>query len=483
MTYLRRDLWPQSPAFSPYTRGFGLHSPEVQPWVRALRSFFLTSLSLALLAGCAQTTPGGGSPVIEVSASQVHGDITAWSWNIAAKSLQDLTPAFEQHDPGVHVTVDMTGARMTTRLMLSLAAGVGAPDVSQLQCQDAPHYSATGRLADLTPVAAKYRTMFPASLWDSCTLNGKVYAIPWDMGPCAIFYKRGLFKRYGIDPDSIQTWNDYIQAGKTILQKSGGRTKMLPLGSDDMMAFFEMLLQQTGGQVFDDQGRVAIGSPQARQALGLIKQLRQAGICSNVAAYGQEWMAGFNDESIATYPGAVWLGGIIKDAVGDFAGKKADWGVFRLPAVAPGGSRVANLGGSVLVIPAECPHKAAAWAFIEYALCSQEGQLAQYQSNHLFPAFLPALQTPTVTAADPFFGGQAVGRLFATDVTHLPHLNRTAYWAEAVGYVGQDLSHWAALGMPDQDVMGMLQQKLHRRLSLPIAPAATVASREIGGRP
>ena len=301
----------------------------------ALLLVFLASL--ILLSGCApKTSVGGGSPLVSLPAGQANGSLTVWSWSIAAKSLQDLTPAFEKQDPHAKVEVDMTGARMTTRLMLSLAAGVGAPDVSQLQCQDAPHYSVTGRLTDLTPVAGRYKALFPASLWDNCTLKGRVYAIPWDIGPCAIFYKRGLFRRYGIDPTSIQTWDDYIQAGQVILHKSGGRTKMLPLGSNDMMGMFEILLQQTGGQVFDDQGRVAVGSPSAKQAVALLGRLRRAGICSDVPAYGQEWMAGFNDEIIATYPGAVWLGGIIKDSAGDYAGKSAEWGVFRLPAVTPG---------------------------------------------------------------------------------------------------------------------------------------------------
>ena len=84
--------------------------------------------------------------------------ITVWSWNIAAKSLQHLAPDFERKHPAVKVNVDMTGARMQTRLMLSLAAGVGAPDVSQFELTDAPRYIATGRLTDLTPVAAKYKT-------------------------------------------------------------------------------------------------------------------------------------------------------------------------------------------------------------------------------------------------------------------------------------------------------------------------------------
>ncbi len=408
--------------------------------------------------------------VSDLGAPHPEGKISVWSWNIAAKSLQHLAPRFERIQPAVKVDIDMTGARMQTRLMLSLAAGVGAPDVSQFELTDAPRYIATGRLTDLTEVAAKYKSMFPASLWDSCTMNGHVYAIPWDIGPCGVFYKRDLFLRYGIDAAKIETWDDYIEAGKTIFQRSGGRTKMLALGSNSLRPMFEMLIQQNGGQVFDDQGRIAINSPQTRQALATIQKLRAAGICSDTALWSQEFLAGLNDESIATYPIAVWFAGTIKDTVKDFAGKKADWGVFRLPALAPGGLHVANLGGSVLVIPAQCRNKAAAWAFVEYALCTNTGQLEQYRSMSLFPAYLPALETSALDEPDPFFGGQNTGRLFATDVTRISRLNRTAAWGEAIRYLDQELSLWSAGGMKSDGFFTNLEQKMHKRLDRPIAP-------------
>lgn len=440
--------------------------------LRKLVSLFAVC-GAALLAGCSMAGNGGlaSLPVTEAPSQDVHGDITVWSWNIAAKALQDLSPAFEKRDPGARVNVDMTGANMQTRFMLSLAAGVGAPDVSQLQLTDAPHYIATGKLADLTPVAAKYRTMFPPSRWADCTMNGRVYAIPWDLGPCAVYYKKDLFAKYGIDPSKIDTWDDYIAAGKTILQKSGGKTKMLPLGSGSMSEIFELLLQQTQGQIFDDQGRVAINSPQAQAAVDVIRKMRQAGICSDVPPYQQEWMAGFTQDSIASYPGAVWLGGIIKDAEKDYPGKKPEWGVFRLPAVTHGGLHVANLGGSVLVIPASCPNKAAAWAFVEYALCTNEGQLAQYEKESLYPSFLPALNDPVMDQPDPFFGNQPVGRFFATDVDKIWHLNRTPNWAEASGYVQQDLSQWVASGMPNDNLLATMAEKLHERLDVPLSGA------------
>lgn len=416
-----------------------------------------------------QTAPVTNT-VTSAPGSAPKGDVTVWSWNIAAKSLQQLVPAFEKRQPGVRVNVDMTGARMTTRLMLSLASGVGAPDVSQFELSDAPRYIATGKLADLSPVAMKYRAQFPAYLWDNCTMDGKVYAIPWDMGPCAVFYKRSIFEKYGVDPDRIETWDDYIQAGKTVLRRSSGRTKMLPLGANALNWMFQMLIQQTGGQVFDAQGRIAINSPQSRKALDIMRRLRTSGICSDVPVFSQEYLASINAETIASYPAAVWMAGTMKDTAKDYGKGDITWGVFRLPAVERGGKRVANVGGSVLVIPAQCPNKPAAWAFIEYALCTREGQLAQYRNFSLFPGYLPALQHPGVDDPDPFFGGQPAGKVFATDVTSISRLNMTPNWASATGYLDQDLSHWAATSMHNDGFFESVESKLQRRLGVPLAP-------------
>jgi lactose/L-arabinose transport system substrate-binding protein len=443
-----------------------------------MRTLLISIVAVGLAAGLLlwlSSPPAKGptapSPVKPVAdASQVKGRVNVWAWNIAAKALNKIAPDFEKTNPNIDVSVDMTGARMQSRLLLSLASGVGAPDVSQFELNDAPRYIATGRLADLTPVAAKYKDRFPANLWKNCVKDGKVYAIPWDMGPCAVYYKRGLFLKYGIDPERIETWDDYIQAGKTILQKSGGRTKMLPLGANSLRIFYEIMIQQNGGQVFDDQDRIAINSPQSQEVLGIIKRIREAGIYSEVAIWSQEFMAGFNSDTIASYPMAVWFAGTIKDTVKDFAGEKQVWGVFRLPAIKPGGTRYSNYGGSVLVIPAQCKNKEAAWQFVEYALCTVEGQVAQYKSMSLYPAYLPALDHPTFDEPDPFFGGQRVGRFFSEGVTQIQALNRTPVWTETNRYLDQALSQWAATGMPTEGFFATLEQKLHRRLGMEISP-------------
>jgi lactose/L-arabinose transport system substrate-binding protein len=423
-------------------------------------------------SGCSKTPPVDQSLTVpNKPPQQLQGDVVVWSHDTSAKSLTAILPAFNKRYPHVKVHVIMTGARLKTRFMLALAAGVGAPDVMDMSDYDAPRYIATERLTDLTTVAAKYQQDFPASVWTPCTSHGHVYGVPWDTSPCAVYYKRGLFEKYGIDADKIDTWDDYIRAGQQIVARSHGQTKMLPLGLNDLEPMFELLVQEGHGQYFDSQGRIAINSLACRRALDILRRLRLTRICSDVPAFSQDWMAGFNDESIASYPGAVWMAGSIKDTVGAYAGKKPDWRIFRLPAIEPGGLRVADAFGSCMVIPTQCRNKDAAWAFIQYALCTVGSQSAHYKNFSIFPAYLPALKTAAVQSPDLFFGGQQAGQLFSTDLTRIPVLRQPASWVETIGYVSQALSHWAASGMPnDDEFFSQLENTLHVRLHVDISP-------------
>jgi lactose/L-arabinose transport system substrate-binding protein len=431
------------------------------------------AIGLFLIFGCShereRATGSALLPAVGRRSAPVSGNLEIWSWNIAAESLKHLIPEFERQNPGIHVNVNMNGARMQSRLLLALSAGVGAPDISQLQLVDAPRYTYTGALTDLTSAAARYKELFPSPQWNNCIYNGKIYAIPWDIGPCALFYKRDIFRKYDVDAGKIETWDDFIAAGKQILARSHGRTKMMCMGQNLLSTVFELLIQQNGGQVFDSEGRVAINSPQCAQALEVMHRIVQAGIHSNIAAWTHEFMASVNGESVATFPYAVWFAGTIKDTAKDYAGNK-EWGVFPLPALEKGGSRVSNLGGSVLVIPAQCRNKAAAWEFIKFALCTVEGQIEQYRYRSLFPAYLPALKSTVFDEPDPFFGGQHASRLFATDIEKIHTLNRTRNWAEALRYLDQALSAAAANGFPTKGLLGGLEQKLHNRLGVEISP-------------
>lgn len=391
-------------------------------------------------------------------------------WNIAAASLEAALPTFHDRHPDIRVRVNMSGAQLQARFMLSLAAGVGAPDVSQLQAAEVVRYGITGRLADLTPLAEIYRDAFPESAWKDVTVDGKVYGIPWDLGPCAVFYKRPLFAKYGIEPDDIETWDDYIAAGTRMLEQSGGATRMLIHPTSYQEVMFEILLHQGGGQIFDEDGRVAINSPITLRVLNIMKQFVDRGISANTAYWSQPFYASFTKDSVATYPMGAWFAGLVRDYA---PGMSGDWGVFPLPALEPGGLRTSSFGGSALVVPEQTSHLDDAKAFIEFMLCEEHTQLLQFQNFDLFPALTTVHADPFFDEPVDFFAGQAVRRLFATDIDKIPPLNRTRDWPETLVYLRQALGTWAASGLHDPAAFLVdLERGLARRLNREIAPAA-----------
>jgi len=408
--------------------------------------------------------------------NSLKGEVNIWAWNIAAGSLQKLLPEFNAKYPNIKVNISKTGWQVQSRLLLSLSAGVGAPDATQLLVTETQRYTSTGRLMDLTSLAGKYEKDFVPSYWQNCLYEGKLYAMPWDFGPCGIFYKRHIFTKYNIDPNKIETWDDYIEAGKTIFEKSNGKTKMFHLPTGMLYEMFLIVLQQNGGQVFDEQGRVAVNSAISLKVVHLLKKMLDAGITVNDPLYTHAHYASLRSDTVATYPMGAWWGGTTKDYVPETAG---DWGVFRLPAMEKGGLRASSSGGSVIIIPDQCQNKEAVWAFVKFALCNTKSHIEHYRNFDLFPAWLPAYQDSFFDEPDPFFANQKVRRLFAQDIDKIPTLYRTKDWPEAQAYLAQSLTGWASRGMANPEKMlAELEKKMCRRLNREISPSSLNFARE-----
>ena len=70
-----------------------------------------------------------------------------------------------------------------------------------------------------------------------------------------------------------------------------------------------------------------------------------------------------------------------------------------MPSMAADGAHAANLGGSSLAIPATSDNKEAAWAYVNYALGTNEGQVTMLREYGLVPSLLSALDDPFVAGA------------------------------------------------------------------------------------
>lgn len=91
------------------------------------------------------------------------------------------------------------------------------------------------------------------------------------------------------------------------------------------------------------------------------------------------------------------------------------------------------LGGTGLVIPANSPNKEAAWKFIEFAIRT-DNMINLYKVSGAAPATTPALQSPEVDVADPFFGGEKPLGVFLETLKTAKHFPYVRQWADIDGF-------------------------------------------------
>ena len=88
--------------------------------------------------------------------------------------------------------------------------------------------------------------------------------------------------------------------------------------------------------------------------------------------------------------------------------QSGNWGVYLMPAMAADGQHAANIGGSSLAITAASQNKEAAWAYVNYALGTNDGQVTMLREYGLVPSLLSALDDPFVKEPLGFWGDQQV---------------------------------------------------------------------------
>jgi lactose/L-arabinose transport system substrate-binding protein len=381
----------------------------------------------AMLAGAAFGIAGANAAP--------SGEITVWSWNIAAEALDMLVPDFNKQYPDVKVTVvNMGHGDVRDKALAGCAAGgTDLPDVITVENDEAEVYWA--RFPDCfvnlkTMGVDKLKDAFPAFKWTALSAGDAIYSLPWDSGPTVLFYRRDLFEKGGIDPASLVTWDDFIAAGKKLLAATNGEVKMATIDTAGDDGWFRTLANQQNCSYFSNDGEsVTINQPGCVKALERIKEMLDAGILAVGDWGGQLQNIKANTVAAALFGG--WYEGSIRSNNPEQEGL---WGVTLMPAEA-GGTRAANWGGSSLAITEASKNKEAAWAYIDYALATVPGQVSMLKNRGLVPSLLAALDDPYVKSPQPYWGNQAIWVDVLGTMDKINPYRGTQFYAEVRGTI------------------------------------------------
>ncbi len=358
--------------------------------------------------------------------------LTVWVWDINKPALEATVESFQEMHPGVEVVVeDLGNQNVYDRGLAGCAAGgFDLPDVYLVENNEAQVFWATfpDCFTDLRELGGEELIdLFPGFKWAELTAGDAMYAVPFDSGPTAVFYRRDLYEDAGIDVDAIETWADFIAAGQQMNEATDGAVKMgtVAKGADD--EWFRMLANQAGCFYFDNEAtEVTVAQPGCVTALDTLNQLYEADVLA-VGGWVEQIQLIQNDAVASSLFGS-WYSGTIAAEAPDQAGQ---WGIYLTPALEAGGVRASNLGGSALAIPASSDNKELAYDFVVNALADIDNQIMILRDYGLTPSLLPVLEDPFLEEGVDFFGGQPVwGEILGT-LGSVPAVAGSQYFQEA----------------------------------------------------
>lgn len=389
--------------------------------------FLIATIIVGLLSACSSKNASqSGSSQLSSTEGEVSGEITVASWNLAADSLTETAKKFMEKYPKAKVKVEYVTSDYN-KIIPPLTAGKGAPDVIQIQQRDFPNFLERfpNQFVDLTKVLGSKESEFVEVAMNLTKKGGHIYAVPWDLGPVAVYYRKDFFEKAGVDPKSITTWDKFIEAGKKIQSANAG-VKMLALGlsSDDIADMYRMLMNELGAQYYDKDGKIQFETKENIEAIKMYKRLVDEGLVMDAPTWDDRIRA-FVNNKVATIVYPVWYAGTIKTQAPN---QKGLWGLMPMPAFEEGGPNQAHSGGSVLAISTQSKNQKLAWKFIKFALMTNEGQDIQMKYG-LFPSWKPYYQTEQFKAVDEYFG-IALSDFFGNLSTKIPPLDYGAHYMD-----------------------------------------------------
>jgi arabinosaccharide transport system substrate-binding protein len=356
----------------------------------------------------------------------IHGDP-----NRPGMSFEEKFRGYRTPDGGtIDVTIDVQlvhGDAVTSRLRAAMWSNLDIPDLVEVEISRAGSFF-RGPIedvgfVDLTPYLQAEGLLEPNGIVKTrlapYTHRGRIFGLPHDVHPVMLAYRADLFRQLGIDPNKLETWDDFIREGRRITVK--GERYMIQL-SDAGAGNLETLLFQRDGGYFDANGQLIMDDETAVETVKWYIPLvaGQGRIGSDLGFSGQSFAQAVQDGYFLCFICPDWRSKGAEKDMPRLSGKMA---LMPMPAFHPGGRRTSTWGGTMLGITQRCQDKQLAWSLAKHLYLNPDPNDAaeRFRQTNILPPVRkiwehPAFQTETRE----YWSNQPIGRLYADLAKDVP---------------------------------------------------------------
>lgn len=370
----------------------------------ALAGILVACGSTALVAPAATPATGAlAAPLVAgtpVAATPAASGIVSYfiTGDPAEKAAyQSLVAAFTQRHTRIAIELSHVpnSGDYTKRLIADLAAGTPA-DVVMLNYRRFGAFAARGAFDPLGPYlaagAAIKQADLHAELIPAFSRNGVLVGMPQNASSLVAYYNKTLFGKAGIAyPTAGWTWDDFIETAQGLTKG----TEQYGIGMDPQMIRVAPFIWQHGGDIVDNIQRPTKLTFDRPESVAAVRWFTDLQVKHKIAPDAVQVAAEDDEKRFLNGRSAIFFDS--RRFVPTMREIEAfDWDVAALPT---GKSRASILHSDAYFLTAASKHKAAAYAFIEFAN-GQEGQGIIARTGRTVPSLKAMAESNTFLAGN-----------------------------------------------------------------------------------
>jgi arabinosaccharide transport system substrate-binding protein len=387
-----------------------------------------------------------------------------------AAAYQNALPAFEAANH-CRVQIQVVDDRaLQGRLQSAMQVGADVPDMVELQDGFMSFYT-RGKLEDVQFVDLTDR-LHSSGLYKQLVTNrfskwssrGRIFALPHDVHPTVLAYRKDLMQQLGIDVSRLTTWDEFCRVGREITKDRDGDGTVehymidLPIDGQNILP---LLALQRGASMFDEAGDIRIDDEAFVDVVcWYVKQIQGKDRISFPCGYGQQLSQAMIQGLALFYCCPDWRTMQFEFDVPSLKGKV---GVMPMPAWEPGGRRTSTWGATGLAFPKRGRNFELAWKLAMHLYYDPPQLGARFAETNILPPLKAAWSQPEFHQVDEYWQ-TSLGEAFIALADDVPASPSNAYHYTAINKLSKAFTrasrHYAEHG--DEGLRETTRRELKR---------------------